>query len=55
MDLITKGVQMIRRSTLKRHSRSPSRESNEFTLSKTPSITSSLTSEDSCFSGNYKQ
>ncbi|KAI8882233.1 Pkinase-domain-containing protein [Backusella circina FSU 941] len=53
MDLINKGVQMIRRSTLKRHSRSSSRESNESTLVKTPSITSSITSEDSCFSGGY--
>ncbi|OBZ91456.1 hypothetical protein A0J61_00484 [Choanephora cucurbitarum] len=56
MDIINKGVQLIRRSTLtKKHQRSSSRESNHSatstSLSKTPSITSSITSDEgSCYS-----
>lgn len=61
MDLINKGVQLIRRrSTLRRkHKRNPSAESDTCTadsspsLCKTPSITSSITSDEgSCYSGN---
>ena len=60
MDIINKGVQLIRRSTLtKKHQRSSSRESNHSatstSLSKTPSITSSITSDEgSCYSGNVE-
>ncbi|KAI8386865.1 kinase-like domain-containing protein [Blakeslea trispora] len=58
MDIINKGVQLIRRTTLtKKHQRTSSRESNHSasssspTLSKTPSITSSITSDEgSCYS-----
>lgn len=57
MDLINKGVQLIRRSTLtrKQHQRNLSQESDASTqpsICKTPSITSSITSDDgSCYSG----
>lgn len=63
MDLINKGVQLIRRSTLtKKHQRSESQGSNKAsassppspTMSKTPSITSSITSDEgSCYSGGF--
>ncbi|KAI8073690.1 kinase-like domain-containing protein [Thamnidium elegans] len=59
MDLINKGVQLIRRSTLtkKQHQRNLSQESDTSTqpsICKTPSITSSITSDDgSCYSGGY--
>lgn len=63
MDLINKGVQLIRRSTLtKKHQRSQSQGSNKAsassppspTMSKTPSITSSITSDEgSCYSGGF--
>lgn len=57
MDLINKGVQLIRRSTLtkKLHQRTPSQESDKSqSICKTPSITSSITSDDgSCYSSNY--
>lgn len=57
MDLINKGVQLIRRSTLtkKQHQRNLSQESDASTqpsICKTPSITSSITSDDgSSYSG----
>lgn len=58
MDLINKGVSLIRRSTLTRkHQRNLSQESNTSSpnspsLCKTPSITSSITSDEgSCYSG----
>ncbi|GAA5815869.1 hypothetical protein MFLAVUS_009388 [Mucor flavus] len=57
MDFINKGVQLIRRSTLtrKQHQRNLSQESDVSTqpsICKTPSITSSITSDDgSCYSG----
>ncbi|CEP09427.1 hypothetical protein [Parasitella parasitica] len=63
MDLINKGVELIRRSTItKKHQRSTSQESNitpassppSPTMSKTPSITSSITSDEgSCYSGGF--
>ncbi|CAO3651297.1 unnamed protein product [Mucor hiemalis] len=60
MDLINKGVSLIRRSTLTRkHQRNLSQESNTSSptspsLCKTPSITSSITSDEgSCYSGNF--
>jgi protein kinase A len=63
MDLINKGVQLIRRSTLtKKHQRSQSQGSNKAsassppspTMSKTPSITSSITSDEgSCYSSGF--
>ncbi|KAI9265936.1 kinase-like domain-containing protein [Sporodiniella umbellata] len=50
MDLINKGVELIRRSTLKSHKRNSSQDS---TLSNTPSISNSITSDDgSCYSAN---
>jgi protein kinase A len=50
MDLINKGVELIRRSTLKSHKRSSSQDS---TISNTPSISNSITSDDgSCYSAS---
>lgn len=59
MDLINKGVQLIRRSTLSKHKRSTSQDLNTSSppspsISKTPSITSSITSDEgSCYSGGF--
>jgi hypothetical protein len=59
MDLINKGVQLIRRSTLTKHRRNTSQDLNTSsppspTISKTPSITSSITSDEgSCYSGGF--
>lgn len=59
MDLINKGVELIRRSTLtkKKHQRNLSGESDASSptsICKTPSITSSITSDEgSCYSGGY--
>ncbi|KAI8970161.1 kinase-like domain-containing protein [Mycotypha africana] len=58
MDVLTKGVQMIRRRSTMRHNRTASQESNSSSssspgISKTPSITSSITSNDgSCYSNS---
>lgn len=53
MDILSKGVELIRRrSTLKRHKRTISTESNTSCASSTPSITNSITSDDgSSYSG----
>lgn len=57
MDILNKGVELIRRrSTLKRHKRTTSTESTKSntSCSSTPSITSSITSDDgSCYSGGF--
>ncbi|KAI7893124.1 kinase-like domain-containing protein [Mucor mucedo] len=62
MDLINKGVELIRRSTLtkkhQKHTRNLSGESDASSsptsICKTPSITSSITSDEgSCYSGGY--